>query len=61
MVICYRAANAVGLMRNGRILAEGPPDMLLEKYSLTSLEEVFLHLCSQDDNQVVSWRNDELV
>ena len=48
-------------MRNGRILAEGPPDMLLEKYSLTSLEEVFLHLCSQDDNQVVSWRNDELV
>lgn len=44
-----RSANAVGLMRNGRILAEGPPDKLLEKFNQTSLEDVFLHLCIKDD------------
>lgn len=45
----FRSANAVGLMRNGRILAEGPPDRLMEKFNQCSLEDVFLHLCMKDD------------
>ncbi|XP_067949251.1 ABC transporter G family member 20-like [Watersipora subatra] len=45
-----RAANSVGLMRNGRIMAEGSPDRLLQKYNQSSLEDVFLHLCLRDDN-----------
>ncbi|XP_067949252.1 ABC transporter G family member 23-like [Watersipora subatra] len=44
-----RSANSVGLMRSGRILAEGPPDKLMQKFQQTSLENVFLDLCVKDD------------
>ena len=44
-----RQANVVGMMRFGRLLAEGSPSDLLEKYSRPSLEEVFLNLCLGDD------------
>lgn len=38
-------ADIVGLMRNRRILAEGPPQQLMKRYDLPTLEEVFLKLC----------------
>ena len=43
------SANYVGLMRDGRILAEDRPDMLLTQYQLPTLEQVFLHLCNKDE------------
>ena len=46
----YRSANSVGLMRNGKILAEGSPETLLHRFNKNSLEDVFLHLCLQDDS-----------
>jgi hypothetical protein len=39
----------VGLMREGRLLAEAPPNVLLETYGLTTLEDVFLKLCLSFD------------
>ena len=34
----------IGLMRNGKILAEGKPQTLLETYNCTSIENVFVYL-----------------
>ena len=44
-----RQANVVGMMRFGRLLAEGSPADLLERYDLPNLEDVFLNLCLMDD------------
>lgn len=38
-------ADRVGLMRNGRLLAEGAPADLMGPFGHTSLEQTFLHLC----------------
>uniref|UniRef100_A0A3Q2QJB9 ABC transporter G family member 23-like n=1 Tax=Fundulus heteroclitus TaxID=8078 RepID=A0A3Q2QJB9_FUNHE len=35
-----RQANVVGLMRNGHLLAEGPPDALMKQHSATALSKV---------------------
>lgn len=43
-----RQANVVGLMRNGRLLAESTPDSLMVMYEKSSLEDVFLLLCEAD-------------
>lgn len=43
-----RQANVVGLMRNGRLLAENSPENLMLDYGQTNLEDVFLHLCVTD-------------
>eukprot|EP00095_Tigriopus_kingsejongensis_P003146 maker-scaffold662_size116868-snap-gene-0.17 protein:Tk03146 transcript:maker-scaffold662_size116868-snap-gene-0.17-mRNA-1 annotation:"abc transporter" len=43
-----RQANRVGMMRFGKLLAQGAPDILLERYGKPSLEDVFLELCLQD-------------
>ncbi|XP_060578520.1 ABC transporter G family member 20-like isoform X2 [Ruditapes philippinarum] len=43
-----RQADKVGFMRNGRILAEEEPMKAIEKYHMTSLENVFLKLCQDD-------------
>ncbi|KAI9553796.1 ABC protein [Daphnia sinensis] len=43
-----RQANTIGLMRSGRLLTENSPENLLQKYALSSLEDVFLHLCMKD-------------
>ncbi|KAI1287610.1 ABC transporter G family member 20 [Halotydeus destructor] len=43
-----RAANVVGLMRFGRLLCESTPEFLLEHFSMTTLEDVFLKLCELD-------------
>lgn len=44
-----RQANVVGLMRNGRLLAEGPPDAVMKQHSATTLEHAFLQLCETSD------------
>ena len=36
------------MMRSGKLLEEGEPNYLLEKYNQPSLEEVFLGLCKKD-------------
>ena len=43
-----RDANAVGLMRFGRLLVESSPDYLLMRYKKNTLEDVFLELCKRD-------------
>ncbi|RNA38959.1 ABC transporter G family member 20-like, partial [Brachionus plicatilis] len=45
-----RKADRVGLIRNGRILAENSPEFLLETYCENSLENVFLKLCIKDES-----------
>uniref|UniRef100_A0A8C9XVG1 ATP-binding cassette, sub-family H, member 1 n=1 Tax=Sander lucioperca TaxID=283035 RepID=A0A8C9XVG1_SANLU len=50
-----RQANVVGLMRNGCLLAEGPPDALMKQHNATTLEHAFLQLCETSD-QIVSKR-----
>ncbi|XP_027863284.1 ABC transporter G family member 23 isoform X3 [Xiphophorus couchianus] len=44
-----RQANVVGLMRNGHLLAEGPPDAVMKHHSATTLEHAFLQLCESSD------------
>ncbi|XP_074652584.1 ABC transporter G family member 20-like isoform X2 [Tubulanus polymorphus] len=43
-----RQANKVGLMRNGRLLAESSPDELIRLYDMETLEDCFLYLCQYD-------------
>ena len=45
-----RNANVVAFMRNGRILAEDEPNIILENNFCNTLEEVFLKLCDSEDN-----------
>lgn len=44
-----RQANVVGLMRNGHLLAEGPPDEVMKQHSASTLECAFLQLCQTSD------------
>ncbi|XP_029926490.1 ABC transporter G family member 20 [Myripristis murdjan] len=44
-----RQANVVGLMRNGRLLAEGPPEAVMKQHSASTLEHAFLQLCETSD------------
>uniref|UniRef100_A0A669C227 ABC transporter G family member 20 n=1 Tax=Oreochromis niloticus TaxID=8128 RepID=A0A669C227_ORENI len=46
-----RQANVVGLMRHGRLLAEGPPDAVMKQHCATTLEHAFLQLCETSDNE----------
>lgn len=46
-----RQANIVGMMRFGKLLSEDCPTKLLQEYEMTSLEDVFLHLCMQDEDK----------
>lgn len=39
-------AHVVGIMREGTILEEGEPSSLIARYKVTTLEDVFLHLCT---------------
>lgn len=41
----------VGLMRHGELLAESPPEMLITKYGVESLEDVFLCLCNKQSHE----------
>ncbi|XP_043552641.1 ABC transporter G family member 20 [Chiloscyllium plagiosum] len=42
-------AHVVGLMRNGKLLAEAPPDYLIRFHNVATLENVFLKLCKSSD------------
>jgi len=57
-----RQANTVGLMRNGKLLAEDSPLQLLTIYGLETLEQVFLKLCIKDekDSTTVSSSADQI-
>ncbi|XP_077351330.1 ABC transporter G family member 23 isoform X1 [Festucalex cinctus] len=44
-----RQANVVGLMRNGCLLAEGTPEVVMKMKSSTTLEHAFLQLCETSD------------
>lgn len=39
------------MMRSGRLLTEESPDNLLRDYNLSSLEDVFLKLCMNDEGK----------
>ncbi|XP_075525864.1 ABC transporter G family member 23-like isoform X1 [Dermacentor variabilis] len=45
-----RLANLVGLMRQGRILAQAVPDDLMQQHGMLTLEDVFLKLCMADNH-----------
>ena len=44
-----RDAHTVGIMRNGRLLAQESPALLMEKHQQQTLEGVFLRLCIQTE------------
>uniref|UniRef100_A0A1A8LJY3 ATP-binding cassette, sub-family H, member 1 n=3 Tax=Nothobranchius TaxID=28779 RepID=A0A1A8LJY3_9TELE len=44
-----RQAHVVGLMRNGYLLAEGPPEEVMKQHCATTLEHAFLQLCETSD------------
>lgn len=44
-----RLANLVGLMRQGRMLAQAVPDALMHQHGMLTLEDVFLKLCMADN------------
>ncbi|XP_072049228.1 ABC transporter G family member 20-like [Amphiura filiformis] len=46
-----RQANMVGLMRNGKLLSESPPQELMDYHQMQTLEDVFLKLCMQDGTE----------
>ncbi|XP_058255596.1 ABC transporter G family member 23 isoform X1 [Hemibagrus wyckioides] len=48
-----RQANMVGLMRNGRLLAEANPEEIIKQHNAATLESAFLQLC-EDSDQVGS-------
>jgi len=47
-----RSANLVAFMRQGVLLEEGNPEVLMKQFDLSSLEQVFLHLCSKESPAV---------
>ena len=44
-----RDAHTVGIMRNGRLLAQESPALLMEEHQQQTLEGVFLRLCIQSE------------
>ena len=44
-----RGADTVGFLREGRLIAEGSPDNLMEMFNAPSLEKVFLGLCNAQE------------
>ena len=45
------SADIVAFLRLGRLLAEGKPQQLLEKFSCKSLERLFFQLCYEDEKK----------
>jgi len=54
-----KAADMVGLMRNGRLLDEGPPQVLMSRYGHESLEDTFLHLCQAQEAELAKQKSDD--
>lgn len=46
-----RAAETIGLMRNGQLLVQANPEVLLVQHNLSTLEDVFLKLAVKQDNE----------
>ena len=44
-----RDAHTVGIMRNGRLLAQESPALLMERHQQQTPEGVFLTLCMQSE------------
>eukprot|EP00092_Neocalanus_flemingeri_P036672 GFUD01039927.1.p1 GENE.GFUD01039927.1~~GFUD01039927.1.p1 ORF type:complete len:741 (+),score=162.42 GFUD01039927.1:103-2325(+) len=42
-----RDATTVGIMREGRLLAQEPPGILMQRHQAQTLEKVFLNLCQE--------------
>ncbi|KAF8781921.1 ABC transporter G family member 23 like protein [Argiope bruennichi] len=55
-----RQAHVVGLMRDGRLLAETNPEVLIDQYNALTLEDVFLKLCVKDSEAIEAASADEL-
>ncbi|ODM93971.1 ABC transporter G family member 20 [Orchesella cincta] len=47
-----RRADTIGLMRNGRLLAEDSPSNLLARFDVPLLEDIVLELCRQDHKRM---------
>ncbi|KYQ89962.1 ABC transporter G family protein [Tieghemostelium lacteum] len=48
-----RVADKVFLMRNGKILENGEPEYLIQKYDAPTLEDVFLQICRADESKTL--------
>eukprot|EP00118_Oscarella_pearsei_P017298 m.170566 g.170566 ORF g.170566 m.170566 type:complete len:414 (+) comp39044_c0_seq2:14-1255(+) len=46
-----RQADMVGLMRDGKILAEAEPNFLMQEHGFSNLEDVFLKLCKSKEGE----------
>lgn len=46
-----RAAETIGLMRNGQLLVQANPEVLLVQHNLSTLEQVFLKLAVKQDDE----------
>ena len=44
-----RDAHMVGIMRDGRLLAQDQPAVLMERHQAHTLEKVFLQLCIETE------------
>ena len=44
-----RDAHMVGIMRDGRLLAQDQPAVLMERHQALTLEKVFLQLCIETE------------
>ena len=47
-----RSANIVAFMRQGMLLEEGNPEVLIRRQNLQNLEEVFLRLCNNKESDL---------
>ncbi|XP_075229152.1 ABC transporter G family member 23-like isoform X2 [Lycorma delicatula] len=47
-----KQAHYVGLMRRGKLIEQGPPTSLMEKYNCSTLEETFLLLSKDDERSI---------
>ena len=47
-----RQSSTVGIMRNGRLLAQENPETIMKRFQVETLESAFLHLCQQDLQEI---------
>ncbi len=53
-------AHNIGFMRDGRLIEEGVPRLLLEKFEEKTLENVFLKLCKYQEKHTLEDKSDTL-
>ncbi len=52
-----KTASIVGFMRFGKLLTQSNPNQLLDMHNCQTLEEVFLKLCQQNNEEIKKRRN----